>query len=114
GGLVGGGPEVHVGTRGPRAGVEDRHGVVVHRVAEPDFPRADLDAFIAWVERMNADMARAGLPGAFDLVHSHDGLVAGAARRLAAGLPWLVTIHATEYGRHEGRVGQHPQSAIHE
>ncbi len=111
--LVGLGHEVHVVTRGRRAGVEDRHGVVVHRVAEPDFPRADLDAFIAWVERMNADMARAGLPGAFDLVHSHDWLVAPAARRLAAELPWLVTIHATEYGRHEGRVGQHPQSSIH-
>jgi glycogen(starch) synthase len=111
--LVRGGHEVHVVTRGRRAAVEDRHGVVVHRVAEPDFPRADLDAFIAWVERMNADMAAAPLPGRFDLVHSHDWLVAGAARALARGIPWLVTVHATEYGRHEGRVGQHPQSVIH-
>jgi glycogen(starch) synthase len=112
-GLVGLGHEVHVLTRGRAAVVEQRHGVVVHRVPEPDFPRADLDAFIAWVERMNADLAAAELPGAFDLVHSHDWLVAGAARRLARGVPWLATIHATEYGRHEGRVGQHPQSHIH-
>jgi glycogen(starch) synthase len=91
--------------------------VIVVRVPEPDFPRADLDAFIAWVERMNADLAVAGaeLGGGFDLVHSHDWLVAGAARRLSARgrLPWLVTIHATEYGRHEGRVRQHPQAHIH-
>jgi glycogen(starch) synthase len=111
--LVRDGHEVHVLTRGRRAVVEDRHGVVVHRVPEPDFPRADLDAFIAWVGRMNADLAAADLPGGFDLVHSHDWLVADAARRLAHGVPWLVTIHATEYGRHEGRVGQHPQSYIH-
>jgi glycogen(starch) synthase len=114
--LVRQGHEVHVLTRGDRPGPpEDRHGVVVHRVPEPDFPRADLDAFIAWVERMNADMAAAGPGGAFDLVHSHDWLVAGAAEALAAraGVPWLVTIHATEYGRHEGRVGRHPQAYIH-
>jgi glycogen(starch) synthase len=112
--LVRDGHEVHVLTRG-RAGAEERRGVVVHRVPEPDFPRADLDAFIAWVERMNGDMAAAELPGRFDLVHSHDWLVAGAARALAAraGVPWLVTIHATEYGRHEGRVQRHPQSSIH-
>jgi glycogen(starch) synthase len=111
--LVRDGHEICVLTRGRRAGVEDRHGVTVVRVPEPDFPRADLDAFIAWVQRMNADLAAAELPGRFDLVHSHDWLVAGAARRLARGVPWLVTIHATEYGRHEGRVGQHPQSYIH-
>jgi glycogen(starch) synthase len=110
--LVGLGHEVHVLTRG-RAGTENRHGVVVHRVPEPDFPRDDLDAFIAWVERMNRDLAGVELPGRFDLVHSHDWLVAGAARQLAAGVPWLVTVHATEYGRHEGRVGQHPQAYIH-
>ncbi len=48
-------------------------------------------------------------------MHSHDWLVAGAARRLArnAGVPWLVTVHATEYGRHQGWVGKHPQSHIH-
>jgi glycogen(starch) synthase len=51
----------------------------------------------------------------FDLVHSHDWLVAGAARRLARRwrLPWLVTVHATEYGRYRGRVAAHPQSLIH-
>jgi glycogen(starch) synthase len=119
--LVLDGFEVHVLTRGGgRLGEEEeRHGVVVHRVREPDFPKHDLDAFIAWVDHMNVDMRAAGVElgerVAFDLVHSHDWLVADAARRLARTfeLPWLVTVHATEYGRHQGWVNKHPQSHIH-
>jgi len=118
--LVGQGVEVHVLTRGGRRlpAEEERHGVVVHRVAEPDFPR-DVNAFVGWVAEMNADMTAAGrdLCQAVepDLVHSHDWLVADAARRLARGfgLPWLTTVHATEYGRHQGWVHTHPQSHIH-
>jgi glycogen(starch) synthase len=51
----------------------------------------------------------------FDLVHSHDWLVADAAYGFsdAAALPWLVTIHATEFGRHQGWVQSHPQAHIH-
>jgi glycogen(starch) synthase len=51
----------------------------------------------------------------FDLVHSHDWLVAGAAERASREIdrPWLVTVHATEYGRHQGWVQNHPQSHIH-
>ena len=92
---------------------------MVHRVREPDFPKDDLDAFISWVEHMNDDMRAAGAELVdrleFDLVHSHDWLVAGAARKLAraARVPWLVTVHATEYGRHQGWVDKHPQSHIH-
>jgi glycogen(starch) synthase len=117
--LVRQGVDVHVLTRGGGhlGAEEDRHGVTVHRVREPEFPRDDLDAFIAWVDRMNDDMLAAGteLGGGFDLVHSHDWLVAAAARRLARRrrLPWLVTVHATEYGRHQGWVDKHPQSHIH-
>jgi len=117
--LVRQGHDVHVLTRGgghlePE---EDRHGVTVHRVREPEFPRDDLDAFIAWVDHMNDDMLAAGaeLGAGFDLVHSHDWLVAAAARKLARRrrLPWLVTVHATEFGRHQGWVDKHPQSHIH-
>jgi glycogen(starch) synthase len=119
--LVRDGVEVHVLTRGGgRLGAEEeRHGVAVHRVREPDFPKDDLDAFIAWVDHMNEDMRAAGAELAdrlgFDLVHSHDWLVADAARRLARRLrvPWLVTVHAAEYGRHQGWVDKHPQSHIH-
>src|ERR687886_2363271 len=117
--LVRDGVEVHVVTRGGGrlAAREERHGVIVHRVREPEFPKDDLDAFIAWVEHMNADMRAAGeaLGERLHLVHSHDWLVADAARRLARRLrvPWLVTVHATEYGRHQGWVDKHPQSHIH-
>ena len=85
--LVRDGHEVHVVTRGGGRleADEDRHGVIVHRVREPEFPKDDLDAFIAWVDHMNEDMLAAGaeLGGGFDLVHSHDWLVAAAARALA-------------------------------
>ena len=119
--LVAQGHEVHVLTRGGGhlAAEEVRHGVIVHRVREPDFPKDDLDAFISWVDHMNEDMRAAGAELVeeleIDLVHSHDWLVAGAARKLArdAGVPWLVTVHATEFGRHQGWVDKHPQSHIH-
>jgi glycogen(starch) synthase len=120
-GLVRGGAEVHVLARGGGrlAAVEDRHGVTVHRVREPEFPKDDLDAFVAWVDAMNDDMRAAGAALGdtltFDLVHSHDWLVAGAARKLARRFrcPWLVTVHATEHGRHQGWVKKHPQKHIH-
>jgi glycogen(starch) synthase len=118
--LVKEGVEVHVLTRGGRhltAG-EERHGVVIHRVREPPFP-IDVTAFVRWVRAMNADMGELGDELCdrleFGLVHSHDWLVAGAAERLARriGRPWLTTVHATEFGRHQGWVQNHPQSHIH-
>src|ERR1043166_5390456 len=76
--LVAQGTDVHVLTRGvtspkararnellawhaePLSAEEDRHGVIVHGVREPDFPKDDLDAFISWVDHMNDDMRAAG------------------------------------------------------
>lgn len=119
--LVRQGVEVHVLTRGDEGGRDGvlRNGVHVHRVPEPPFPRADLDAFLGWVRSMNDDMRRAGLALAdgleFDLIHGHDWLVARAAARLATrlGVPFVTTIHATEHGRHQGWVDKPPQSTIH-
>ena len=118
--LVAEGAEVHVLTRGGGhlARTERRHGVIVHRVVQPPFPY-DITAFLQWVQVMNDDLAL--LAGElcrehrFDLVHSHDWLVAAAASRTARRLqrPWLTTVHATEYGRHQGWVQNHPQSSIH-
>jgi glycogen(starch) synthase len=118
--LVADGVEVHVLTRGGGhlSSEEERHGVIVHRVREPQFPN-DVGAFLRWVKAMNSDMRTAAFELCdrldFDLVHSHDWLVAGAARQVArkAELPWVVTVHATEYGRHQGWVQNHPQSHIH-
>src|SRR5215210_6854768 len=118
--LVERGEEVHVLTRGSEESPPEEvaAGVTIHRVREPSRP-TDLGAFVAWVERMNADMLAAGVEIGdrydFDLVHGHDWLVAMACDHLARrfGAPLVTTIHATEYGRHQGWVDKHPQSHIH-
>jgi glycogen(starch) synthase len=118
--LVERGVEVHVLTRGGEESPahERANGVLIHRILEPQRP-TDLGEFVAWVERMNSDMLAAGVElgdsYAFDLVHGHDWLVANACDHLARrfGAPLVTTIHATEYGRHQGWVEEHPQSYIH-
>ncbi|MEO8091992.1 MAG: glycosyltransferase family 4 protein [bacterium] len=112
--------EVHVLTRGGEESPADDFvgGVHIHRVIEPKRP-TDLGEFVAWVERMNADMLAAGVELGdrfdFDLVHGHDWLVAIACDHLARRFdaPLVTTIHATEHGRHQGWVDKHPQSYIH-
>jgi len=112
--------EVHVLTRGDEGlpAEQEMEGVVVHRVREPGRPR-ELGEFVTWIEHMNADMLAAGVELGdrldFDLVHGHDWLVAVAGDHLARRFrcPLTVTIHATEYGRHQGWVEEHPQSHIH-
>jgi glycogen(starch) synthase len=118
--LVDRGVEVHVLTRGGEESPAEEiaGGVRVHRVIEPKRP-TDLGEFVAWVERMNSDMLAAGVDLGdsyeFDLVHGHDWLVAMACDHLARRFdcPLVTTIHATEYGRHQGWVDKHPQSYIH-
>jgi len=118
--LVCDGLEIHVLTRGDESMLpeEEMEGVLVHRVREPRRPR-DLGEFVTWIEHMNADMLAAGVELGdrfdFDLVHGHDWLVAVAGDHLANRFrcPLVVTIHATEYGRHQGWVDSHPQSHIH-
>jgi glycogen(starch) synthase len=114
------GIEVHVLTRGGEESpaTESAGGVAIHRIREPTRP-TDLGEFVAWVERMNSDMLAAGVELGdrleFDLVHGHDWLVASACDHLARRFdaPLVTTIHATEYGRHQGWVNDHPQSYIH-
>src|SRR5215217_5659582 len=114
------GVDVHVIARGREEdpAEEDKGGVLVHRVREPERPR-DLSEFVAWIEHMNSDMLAAGVEMGdrydFDVVHGHDWLVASAGDHLAKRFraPLVVTIHATEYGRHQGWVDKHPQSYIH-
>src|SRR4051794_27545311 len=112
--------EVHVLTRGgegspPRGGMA---GGPRPPLMEPTRP-AELNEFVAWVERMNSDMLAAGVELGdrydFDLVHAHDWLVANACDHLARRFdcPLITTIHATEHGRHQGWVDKHPQAYIH-
>ena len=117
--LVVQGVDVHVLTRGDGEllAEEEVAGVVVHRVPEPGRP-GDLGEFVTWIEHMNADMLAAGVELGdrynFDIVHGHDWLVFVAGDHLANRFrcPLIVTIHATEYGRHQGWVDKHPQSWI--
>jgi glycogen synthase len=112
--------EVHVLARGleESPSEEELEGVLIHRVTEPERPR-DLSEFVTWIEHMNADMLAAGVEvgdrHSFDVVHGHDWLVASAGDHLAKRFrcPLVVTIHATEFGRHQGWVDKHPQSYIH-
>jgi glycogen(starch) synthase len=112
--------DVHVLARGREEDPpeEERGGVVIHRVREPERPH-ELGEFVAWIEHMNSDMLAAGVEVGdrydFDVVHGHDWLVASAGDHLANRFraPFVVTIHATEYGRHQGWVKDHPQSYIH-
>jgi glycogen synthase len=118
--LVRHGVDVHVLTRGleESPAEEDVAGVCVHRVREPERP-SELTEFVTWVEHMNGDMLAVGVELGdrfdFDVVHGHDWLVATAGDHLAKRFrcPFVTTIHATEYGRHQGWVDKHPQSHIH-
>lgn len=117
--LVRAGDHVDVLTRGLTTQPptpERRGGVLVHRAPEPPKPE-DVSRFVRWIARMNQGMTRAGaaLPRP-DVVHGHDWLIGRAASRLADhhGVPLVVTIHATEHGRHQGWVQRRPQRTIHE
>jgi glycogen synthase len=118
--LIEEGFDVHVIARGREEDPpeEERRGVLIHRVREPERPR-DLGEFVTWIERMNGDMLAHGVDLGdrydFDVVHGHDWLVAGAGDHLSKRFraPFVTTIHATEYGRHQGWVETHPQSYIH-
>jgi len=118
--LAAGDVDVHVLTRGHlNAPAEDVcAGVRIHRAPAVQWP-ADPDRFVAWVGAMNAGLLAVGssLAERFDfaLIHGHDWLVADAAGGLADELdrPLVMTIHATEYGRHQGWIVGQPQTRIH-
>ena len=79
-------------------------GIQVHRV-----PVAQSRDFFHWVGNLNQSMGdHSGKlileEGPFDLIHAHDWLVGDAAIALKHNfkIPLIATIHATEYGRHNG------------
>jgi 1,4-alpha-glucan branching enzyme len=98
--------------------LETVKGVHVHRVRElssgpTDFYHwtfewnlAIVDYLIRWKE----------LGGRIDILHAHDWIVFHAARelKLSCGIPLVATIHATEWGRHQGNLHSELQRSIHE
>jgi len=97
---------------------ESRGGLHVTRVdASP--PAVPFDDLVPWVLAFNtavlAAAARTVSEHRFDIVHAHDWLVASAGVELARAfdLPLVGTVHATEYGRHQGHLPGPMNRLIH-
>jgi glycogen(starch) synthase len=119
--------DVHVVTPlwKPVDGFTDFPGVTVHRVPVvlgegnimDQAPRvnAELESAGLSVAQSLAPSTLAGRP-AFDLIHAHDWLVSFAAIGLkrALRIPLLATVHATEYGRSQGRLDSPLSRSINE
>jgi glycogen(starch) synthase len=102
------GNEVHVVTYWEPGAkeIEQQGKVIVHRVHTYDIA---TDNFIQWVLQLNFALIECCIKlinqtGKFDIIHSHDWIVAFAARALkhAYNMPLVSTIHATEWGRNGG------------
>ena len=120
-GLAADGHEVTVYTRGhPDAPPEETDGGV--RVVRTDEypPRIAFDDLVPWVLAFNlsllhrAEMDLRDRPP--DILHAHDWLVgyASAALKDLHALPLVATVHATEYGRHQGHLPGPMQVLIHQ
>jgi glycogen synthase len=117
------GHEVHVVTRddpnAPAPADEWVDGIHVVRVAEapPVIPFGELVAWVlAFNNRVQAAASRLLREQPFDIVHAHDWLVtyAAAGLRETWGVPVVATIHATEYGRHQGWLPGPMNKLIHQ
>jgi len=121
------------------AGALATSGHVVHLItrSHPDAPRTEVrgslhitrvdasppavpfDDLVPWVLAFNtavlAAAARVLRTETVDVVHAHDWLVASAADGIAEAfdLPLVATVHATEYGRHQGHLPGPMNHLIH-
>jgi len=91
--------------------------VTIHRVDVP--PISPNDLFNSVVEnnrRLETYAMGLALRQPFDLIHVHDWLVssAGIALKHHWKAPLLVTIHATERGRHQSHVPNQPSAQINQ
>ena len=121
--LVAQGHEVHLVTQQhqdhPAPADEWLEGVHVLRVAEapPVIPFSDLVSWVlAFNNRVQTVATKLARTVDFDVIHAHDWLVAYAAAGLkeALDLPLVATIHATEYGRHQGWLPGPMNKLIHQ
>jgi glycogen synthase len=116
------GHEVHVVTRDhPDAPDEEWiEGVHVVRVGEAPTPIDFDEQLVSWVlsfnNRVQATAARLVEEHDVEVVHAHDWLVAYAAAGVkdAFDLPLVATVHATEYGRHQGWLPGPMNKLIHQ
>jgi glycogen synthase len=111
------GHRMTVYVRGPD-GVHEDDGVRVVRAQSipPGVPFSDL---VPWAMALNVGLLRRAAPNGTpppDVIHAHDWLVAPAALALRdmTGAPVVATIHATEHGRHRGRLNGPVQRFVHD
>jgi len=115
------GHEVHVVTRDhPDAPPEETiEGVHVIRAGEYP-PMIGFDMLVPWVLQFNIAVQEAAtkllMHTEVDVIHAHDWLVAYAAAALknTFELPLVSTVHATEYGRHQGHLPGPMNKLIHQ
>ena len=116
------GHDVRVVTRGDTAErhTEVRDGVrVVRAAADPLAIDFATETLLSWSQAFEHSLLRAALPLVRrwrpDVVHGHDWLVAQSALTLTetSAAPLVVTLHATEAGRHHGWLPQPLNRAIH-
>ncbi|MEZ5116178.1 MAG: glycosyltransferase family 4 protein [Candidatus Nanopelagicales bacterium] len=116
------GHDVTVLTQGSDQAPADQvvNGVRIVRVTpRSDLLPLDLDRLLPWVAAFDHDLGHAGLDLVErwrpDVVHGHDWMVAHASTTLrqAADVPLVVTVHATEAGRHQGWLPTAMSRSIH-
>lgn len=109
-------------TRRVQGGLHTRYGIPVIRARRPA-PRVPWTQLLAAAAQLDDAMAEAGLQHAKiqrpSVVHAHDWIGARAARRIAglAGARFVLTVHATEWGRRQGWISAQEDAvpaAIHE
>ncbi|MBU1671543.1 MAG: glycosyltransferase family 4 protein [Actinobacteria bacterium] len=116
------GVKVHVVTKDfPDAPeYEESEGVHIYRVVNypPDITQAD---WVPWTLQFNVALLEKSVAllndiKNFDVIHAHDWLVGHAAASLkhAYRIPLVATIHATEYGRHQGHLPGPMNKLIHQ
>jgi glycogen synthase len=105
------GHDIHVVTRAhPEAPEHELDGGIHVTRVDTSPPGIAFDELVPWVLGFNtavlAAASRLTTAHHFDVVHAHDWLVASAAVGIAeaADLPLVATIHATEWGRHQGHL----------
>ena len=118
--LIAAGHEVHVVSRShPDAPAYERHGRLHITRVDASPPMVPFDDLVPWVLAFNTSVLAAATrvlrTHEVDVVHAHDWLVASAAVGAAEAfsLPLVATVHATEYGRHQGHLPGAMNHLIH-
>ena len=118
--LVAAGHDVHVVSRShPDAPAEEHHGRLHVTRVDASPPLVPFDDLVPWVLAFNTSVLAAATrvlrAHPVDVVHAHDWLVASAAIGAAEtfDLPLVATVHATEFGRHQGHLPGAMNRLIH-